>query len=131
MAKLQKKDVWGIAGVIVTLLTFLYLLARSNNAAAVTNGAGQTPDTYYLTGTQGTPTSGNGSGGGLYFGPINVGGGCGCTQTNQATAGEIAAQTVTNAALNEMVGNLPGYLQVQLQPNSGLVTGSEAPVDSY
>jgi hypothetical protein len=128
MAKLQKKDWWGIAGVVVTLLTFLYLLHRSANAApTVTNGDGTSPDTYYLTGNQPQPGSGSGSGGGLYFGPINVGGGCGCTSTPQATAAEIAANTVTNRALNQMVGSLPGYLQVQLSSN----TNYAQPTDTY
>jgi hypothetical protein len=121
--KLGKKDWWGIAGVVVTLLTFLYLLTKSGSGTqTVVNGDGTTPDTYYLTGNQPAAGSSEYSPGNLSFGPINVGGGCGCTQANQATAAEVAAQTSANTALNNILGTLPGYLQVQLQPNSEYVS---------
>lgn len=122
MAKLSKKE-WGyIGGVTLVALIILWLLYRKGQTTEILNGAGQKPDTGYLT-MNIPPLNQDGLTlphlGNVYVPPMNLNLG-GCNQCYQppyySSPTELAAALADqqNPSFSDALKALPNYMEVHI-----------------
>lgn len=123
MKKPNKKEMVYIGALLTATFILMWLLKRSAGDTQIVNGAGQTPDTGYLTynlpaiGADGQPVPTFGD---IYIPPLNYnGGGCNsCYSNDYYGTPQSLANAVGNAgadSVQQALQSLPGYAQLTIQ----------------